>query len=88
MAEGKLNEKANTALRRDRPGGNQPGLRPRGGAQSGRRGVALDLRAADVGDAEMAAFEAALGLPAIHRAQAGLLADMDYVADVLYNRVG
>ena len=32
------------------------------------------------------AFEASLGLPAIHRAQAGLIADMDYVADVLYGR--
>ena len=28
-----------------------------------------------------------LGLPAVHRAQAGLIADMDYVADVLYSRV-
>ena len=28
----------------------------------------------------------ALGLPAIHRAQAGLIADMDYIADVLYGR--
>jgi hypothetical protein len=28
-----------------------------------------------------------LGLPAIHRAQAGLVSDMDYVADVLYSRV-
>ena len=42
--------------------------------------------AGGVSDAEMAAFEAALGLPAIHRAQAGLIADMDYVADVLYGR--
>ena len=39
-----------------------------------------------VSDAEMAAFEASLGLPAIHRAQAGLIADMDYVADTLYGR--
>jgi len=31
--------------------------------------------------------EAELGLPAIHRAQAGLIADMDYVGDVLYGRV-
>ncbi len=31
--------------------------------------------------------EAALGLPAIHRAQAGLIADMDFIADVLYARV-
>jgi hypothetical protein len=35
----------------------------------------------------MSAFETSLGLPAIHRAQAGLIADMDYVADVLYGRV-
>ena len=34
----------------------------------------------------MAAFEAALGLPAIHRAQAGLVSDMDYISDVLYGR--
>jgi alkylation response protein AidB-like acyl-CoA dehydrogenase len=36
---------------------------------------------------EMTSFEAALGLPAIHRAQAGLMADMDQVNDVLYGRV-
>ena len=34
----------------------------------------------------MPAFETALGLSAIHRAQAGLIADMDFVADVLYGR--
>jgi hypothetical protein len=34
----------------------------------------------------MPAFEAGLGLQAIHRAQAGLIEDMDYIADVLYNR--
>jgi alkylation response protein AidB-like acyl-CoA dehydrogenase len=43
--------------------------------------------AGGVSDANMAAFEAGLGLPAVHRAQAGLIADMDYVADVLYSRV-
>ena len=37
-------------------------------------------------DSEMVAFETALGLPAVHRAQAGLISDMDYVADVLYGR--
>ncbi|MFZ1085632.1 MAG: acyl-CoA dehydrogenase family protein [Terracidiphilus sp.] len=35
---------------------------------------------------DMAGFEAALGLPAIHRSQSGWLADMDEVADALYNR--
>ena len=38
------------------------------------------------GASEAAAFEAALNLSAIHRAQVGLLADMDFVADVLYGR--
>ncbi len=42
--------------------------------------------AGGVSEAELPAFEAALGLPAIHRAQAGLVADMDYVADALYGR--
>ena len=37
-----------------------------------------------VGPHEMTAFEAALGLPEIHRAQAGLLADMNLAADALY----
>ena len=36
---------------------------------------------------ETAAFEASLGLPAIHQAQAGLISDMDFIADVLYGRV-
>lgn len=36
---------------------------------------------------EFAAFESSIGLPAIHRAQAGLISDLDYVADVLYGRV-
>jgi alkylation response protein AidB-like acyl-CoA dehydrogenase len=42
--------------------------------------------AGGVPDADMAAFESSLGLPAIHRAQAGLIADMDAVADILYGR--
>jgi acyl-CoA dehydrogenase len=42
--------------------------------------------AGGVSAAEMAAFETSLGLPAIHRAQANLLSDMDFIADVLYNR--
>jgi hypothetical protein len=39
-----------------------------------------------VSGSEMAAFETALGLPAIHRTQAGLISDMDYISDVLYGR--
>jgi hypothetical protein len=36
------------------------------------------------GDA--ASFEGSLAFSAIHRAQAGLVADMDRVADILYGR--
>ena len=49
-------------------------------------GLRLVVGAAGVNDSEIAAFETSLGLPAIHRAQAGLISDMDYIADVLYNR--
>ena len=44
MAEGKLNEKANRALRRDRAGGAGPDLCARGRAQGCGRGFALGLR--------------------------------------------
>ena len=37
-------------------------------------------------DGNMAGFEAALGLSAIHRAQVALLSDMDEIADALYGR--
>jgi alkylation response protein AidB-like acyl-CoA dehydrogenase len=39
-----------------------------------------------VSDAEIAALETSLQLPAVHRAQMGLLSDMDFIADVLYAR--
>jgi len=42
--------------------------------------------AGGVADADIPSFANSLGLPAIHCAQAGLLADMDVVADILYGR--
>jgi hypothetical protein len=42
--------------------------------------------AGGISDTEMSAFELSLQLPAVHRAQAGLISDMDFVADVLYDR--
>jgi len=87
MAEGRLNEKANdrfdvTALATlGRVFAREAALKV---AEEGLRWV---CGAGGVNGSEMDAFELALGLPAIHRAQAGLIADMDYLADVLYNRV-
>jgi alkylation response protein AidB-like acyl-CoA dehydrogenase len=43
--------------------------------------------AGGVSDEEMPLFEAALSMSAIHRVQKGLVDDMDYIADVIYNRV-
>jgi hypothetical protein len=39
------------------------------------------------GGDDPAGLEAAIGLGAIHRAQAGCIADMDLAADALYGRV-
>jgi alkylation response protein AidB-like acyl-CoA dehydrogenase len=52
-------------------------------AQQGLQGVA---GAGGVSETGMASLETALGMSAIHRAQAGLIPDMDYVADVIYGR--
>jgi acyl-CoA dehydrogenase len=86
MAEGKLNEKANgrfdaTALAAlSRIFAREAALKV---AQDGLRWI----NGADgVDDANMPALETSLGLPAIHRAQAGLISDMDFIADVVYNR--
>jgi alkylation response protein AidB-like acyl-CoA dehydrogenase len=90
LAEGRLHEKANTRF--DAPAlaavsrvfAREAALKV---AEQGLRlvtGAASEREAPS--DIEIQAFEAELGLPAIHRAQAGLIADMDYVADVLYGR--
>jgi alkylation response protein AidB-like acyl-CoA dehydrogenase len=85
--EGRLNEKASTRFdstalaAMGRIFARESALKV---AEEGLRWVA---GAGGVSDANMAAFETDLGLSAVHRAQAGLIADMDYVADVLYSRV-
>ncbi|HEU5402997.1 MAG TPA: acyl-CoA dehydrogenase, partial [Terriglobales bacterium] len=50
-------------------------------------GWRLVVGAGGVTDSEMAAAEARLKIGNINRAQVGLLADMDYIADVLFDRV-
>jgi alkylation response protein AidB-like acyl-CoA dehydrogenase len=86
-AEGKLNEKAN--LRFDATAlATLSRIFAREAAQKiAQDGVKWVTGAGAVTDSEMTAFEASIGMPAIHRAQAGLIEDMDYVADVVYGRV-
>ena len=86
LAEGKLHEKANrrfdaTALAAiSRIFARDAALKV---VEEGLRWV---VGAGGISDAEMPGFETSLGLPAIHRAQSGLISDLDYVADVLYGR--
>jgi alkylation response protein AidB-like acyl-CoA dehydrogenase len=86
MVEGKLNEKASRRFDADalaaisRYCAREAALKV---AEDGLRWVA---GAGGVSPSEMADFESSLGMAAIHRAQAGLIADMDHIADVLYNR--
>ena len=87
LAEGQAERKGQPALRRDGAGSDQPDLCPRRRAQGGRRRVALGDRGRwRQRFRDTAGFEASLGLPAIHRAQSGLISDLDYIADVLYGR--
>jgi alkylation response protein AidB-like acyl-CoA dehydrogenase len=55
-------------------------------SHEGMRWMVGASEAATASDGEVAALEAALNLPAIRRSQAGLMRDMDFVADVLYGR--
>ncbi len=86
-AEGKLNEKANarfdaTALAAlARIFARDAAIKV---AQDGLRWV---IGADGVTGADILSLEASSELPAVLRAQAGQLADMDYVADVIYSRV-
>ncbi|MGB7848173.1 MAG: acyl-CoA dehydrogenase family protein [Candidatus Acidiferrum sp.] len=86
LLESKLHEKANrrfdaTALAAlSRVFAREAALKV---AEDGLRWV---VGAGGISDAEMAGFETSLGLSAIHRAQSGLIADLDYIADVLYGR--
>ena len=86
-AEGKLNEKAHarfdaTALAAlARIFARDAALKV---AQDGLRWV---IGADGVSGSDIAALEASSGLAAVLQAQAGQLADMDYVADVIYSRV-
>ena len=50
------------------------------------QGLSLVIGAGGVTDGELQAFESALRVASIHRAQAGLISDMDEIADVLWER--
>ena len=85
-AEGRLHEKANERFDATALAAISRIFAREAAMKVARDGLCLVTGAGGVSDAEMPAFETALHLSAIHQAQAGLIADMDYVADVLYGR--
>jgi len=86
MAEGRLNEKANQRFDAAALAAIARVFAREAALKVAQEGLKWVAGAGGVSGTEMAAFEAALGLPAIHRAQAGLISDMDYISDVLYGR--
>ncbi len=87
LAEGKLNEEASFRFDAKALAALSRIFAREAALKVAEEGLRWVCAAGGVEEAEVAAFETLIGAPAIRRAQAGLLADMDYVADVLYNRV-
>jgi alkylation response protein AidB-like acyl-CoA dehydrogenase len=87
LAQGKLNEKANRRFDATALAAISRTFAREAALKVGEEGLRWVIGAGGISDSETAGFEASLGLPAIHRAQAGLISDLDYVADVLYGRV-
>jgi len=86
MAEGKLNEKAVRRFDAAAQAAASRVFARDAGLKVAEEGLRLVTGAGGVTNGDLAALESALRLPAIHRTQAGLIADMDLIADALYNR--
>src|SRR5271166_6013166 len=86
LSEGKLNEKANRRFDVTALAAISRVFAREAALKVGEEGLRWVIGAGGITDAEIAGFETSLGLPAIHRAQTGLISDMDYIADVLYGR--
>jgi alkylation response protein AidB-like acyl-CoA dehydrogenase len=86
MAEGKLNDKTSQRFNAVALAALSRIFAREAALKVAEEGLRWLCGAGGVDDAELASFEASLGLPAIHCAQAGLIADMDSIADVLFNR--
>ncbi|MGB7865771.1 MAG: acyl-CoA dehydrogenase family protein, partial [Candidatus Sulfotelmatobacter sp.] len=86
LAEGKINEKASRRFDATALAAISRVFAREAAIKVGEEGLRWMIGAGGVSDSETAGFEASLGLPAIHRAQSGLIADLDHVADVLYSR--
>ena len=88
MSESKLSDKANRRFDAVALAAMARVFAREAALKVGEEGLRLVVGAGGLAGADTPAFETGIGLPAIHRAQVGLLSDMDLVADTLYNRTG
>ncbi len=86
MAEGKLNEKASRRFDTGALAAIARVFAREAALKVAEEGLRIIRGADGINDAELPAFETSLKLQEIHRAQAGLISDMDLIADALYNR--
>src|SRR5579872_1091323 len=86
MAENKLNEKANRRFDATCLAAISRIFAREAAFKVAEEGLRWVVGGAGVTSAELPAFEISIGVPAIHRAQAALISDLDFVADVIYGR--
>ena len=86
IGENKLNEKANRRFDAATLAAISRIFAREAALKVGEDGLRWVIGAGGLGASEIPAFETTIGLTAIHRAQAGLISDLDHVADVLYGR--
>jgi alkylation response protein AidB-like acyl-CoA dehydrogenase len=86
MADNKLNEKASRRFDAGSLAAISRIFAREAAFKVAEEGLRWVIGAGGIASSELSGFEAAINLPAIHRAQAGLISDLDHVADVLYGR--
>jgi alkylation response protein AidB-like acyl-CoA dehydrogenase len=86
LAEGNLNEKANRRFDAAALAALSRIFAREAALKVAEDGLRWIIGAGGVCDGGITGLETSLGLPAIHRAQSGLISDLDYIADVLYGR--
>ncbi len=85
-AENKLNEKANRRFDAAALAAISRVFARDAARKVAEEGLRWIIGADGASEADIPGLVASLGMPAIYRAQAGLISDMDHVADVLYGR--
>jgi alkylation response protein AidB-like acyl-CoA dehydrogenase len=86
LADNRLNEKANRRFDTSALATISRIFSREAALKVAEEGLRWIVGAGGITDTDLPGFETSLGLTAIHQAQAALITDMDYVADVLYGR--